>query len=55
MKLYIQNKYLNVSCNYLNHVKKTVGTFIGRGKEWFEFHFLFMLLNSYSSPHTISK
>ena len=46
MKVYILNKYLKVSSNYLNHIKKTVGTFIGRNIEWFEFPVLFMSLNS---------
>ena len=37
MKLYVQNKYPNVSSNYLNYMQKTVRTFMGRRKEWFEF------------------
>ena len=45
MKLNIYNKYLNVSCNYLNHIQKTVRTFTGRNKEWFESPLLFMFLN----------
>ena len=49
MKLYIPNKYLNVASNYLNHIQKTVRTFIGRNKEWFEFPVLFIFLNSQSS------
>ena len=45
MKLSMPNKDLNVSDNYLNHIEKTVTTFICRNKECFEF----------PSPHKDSK
>ena len=45
MKLNKHNKYLNVSCNYLNHIQKTVRTFTGRNKKWFESPLLFIFLN----------
>ena len=45
MKLSMPNKHLNVSNNYLNHIEKTVTTFICRNKECFEF----------PSPHKDSK
>ena len=50
MKLYLQNKHPNVSSNCLNCMQKTVRTFMGRSKEWFEFPVLFMFLN-YSLLH----
>ena len=37
MKFSMSNKHLNVSNNYLNHIEKTVTTFICRNKECFEF------------------
>ena len=45
MKPSMPNKHLNVSKNYLNHIEKTVTTFIRRNKECFEF----------PSPHIDSK
>ena len=49
MKLSMPNKHLNVSNNCLNHVEKTVTTFICRNKECFEFPVFFMFLNSNST------
>ena len=45
MKLFMPNKHLDVSKNYLNHIEKTVTTFICRNKDCFEFN----------SPHKDSK
>ena len=45
MKIFVPNKHLNVSNNYLNHIEKTVTTFICRHKERFE----------YPSPHKESE
>ena len=42
MKIFVPNKHLNVSNNYLNHIEKTVTTFICRNKECFEFLVFFM-------------